>query len=197
MDVDVSTTTVDEVITSITTATHLSPSSAIKRPTGLDFTGFAPALTDAPKWLNDAVKHLCPLSPNSEWKEIITRFIKFERSLGFLDGKIPTNMLAPGKHRPKEVGVWIKAGRPNIPAIKSSFGAQWRLWYHELQPESRKANEGHLECIPPPDGEWTELRKGTINSVYSLLASLGWWLKSADACTVSNDELASALTDFS
>ncbi|KAF9489141.1 hypothetical protein BDN71DRAFT_1531505, partial [Pleurotus eryngii] len=32
MDVDVSTTTVDEVITSITTATHLSPSSAIKRP---------------------------------------------------------------------------------------------------------------------------------------------------------------------
>ncbi len=76
-------------------------------------------------------------------------------------------MLAPGKHRPKEVAAWVKNGRATDPVIKApdTFGIQWWMWYAELQPESRKGIEGHLQRVPPENNEWTELRKGTINGV--------------------------------
>ncbi|KAF9490847.1 hypothetical protein BDN71DRAFT_1373003, partial [Pleurotus eryngii] len=129
-----------------------------------------------PSWLKEAIMYLCTLSTESSWKEIIMHFIEFERSCGFLEGKIATNMLAPGKHHPKEVSAWIKAAHLGIPMIKNpvAFSLGWQMWYHELQPESRMLVEGHLEHIAPPNSEWTELCKGTVNGVYSLVASLGW-----------------------
>ncbi len=108
-------------------------------------------------------------------------------------------MLAPGKHRPKEVGMWIKSARLGDPSIKNAatFGAQWWLWYTELQPESRKAVSGNLQRLTLINGEWTELRKGTVNGVYALVASLGWWIK-ADAGKGQNKvEIERALGDFS
>ncbi|KAF4579407.1 hypothetical protein EYR36_001217 [Pleurotus pulmonarius] len=134
-----------------------------------------PSLADAPAWLHDAVEHLKELGKDP----------------------ISTHMLAAGKQRPKEVGAWVKSGRgvdPNIKNIKV-FCQQWWLWYHELQLECRKAVGGCLQRVAPPNDEWTELRKGTINGMYSLLASLGWWMNAANGAKQCQDDVSLALSD--
>ncbi|KAF4590062.1 hypothetical protein EYR40_009540 [Pleurotus pulmonarius] len=114
-------------------------------------------IPDAPAWLQTAAEHLAGMSADARWSNIVASFIECKKSLGFLDGKINVHMLAPGKHRPKEVAAWVKNGRATDPVIKApdTFGIQWWMWYAELQPESRKGIEGHLQRVPPENNKWT------------------------------------------
>lgn len=91
----------------------------------------------------------------------------------------------------------MKNARAVDPVIKNhaTYGVQWWMWYAELQPESRKAVDGHLQRMLPPNNEWTELRKGTINGVYGLLASLGWWKMAVETSGEISTELDMALSD--
>ncbi len=106
-------------------------------------------------------------------------------------------MLASGKHRPKEISPWVKGARAVEPSIRNpaAFAQQWWLWYTELQPAARRLPDGTLQRIPLEGQDWTELRKGTINGIYSLLASLGWWLKAATANGDCKAEISRALAD--
>ncbi|KAF9491417.1 hypothetical protein BDN71DRAFT_1354198, partial [Pleurotus eryngii] len=81
------------------------------------------------------------------------------------------------KYRPKEIGAWIKTGRAVEPTIKSAatFSEQWWQWYLELQPTGRAQEDGSLQRVVLDKAEWSELYKGMINGMYSLLASLAWW----------------------
>ncbi|KAF4568592.1 hypothetical protein EYR40_004151 [Pleurotus pulmonarius] len=174
-------------------ATVLPPASANASLTS------ASAIVGAPAWLNTAADHLAGISADPRWCNIVAQFVEFEKSLGYLDGKIAVHMLAPGKHRPKEVSTWVKNARATDPIIKNPvvFGVQWWMWYAELQPECRKAVEGHLQRVTPENNEWTELRKGTINGIYGLLASLGWWMKAAEVSGEVTETLDMALSDVS
>lgn len=104
-----------------------------------------------------------------------------------------------GKYRPKEIGAWIKTGRAVEPTIKSAaaFGEQWWQWYLELQPAGRAQEDGSLQRVVLDKAEWSELYKGTINGMYSLLASLAWWLKAANPARTPKVEVSKVLDDVS
>lgn len=48
----------------------------------------APHLSDAPTWLRTAAAHLSGMSADNRWCTIVVLFTQFERSLGYLDGKV-------------------------------------------------------------------------------------------------------------
>ncbi|KAJ8701950.1 hypothetical protein PTI98_000700 [Pleurotus ostreatus] len=75
---------------------------------------------NAPDWLKSVVPYLAQHSKDPRWFSVIGCFIDFERSLGFLDGKLANHMLAIGKNRPKEMSVWVKNARNVEPNIKNA-----------------------------------------------------------------------------
>ncbi|KAF9499934.1 hypothetical protein BDN71DRAFT_1576788 [Pleurotus eryngii] len=83
---------------------------------------------------------------------------------------ISSQILTIGKCRPKEMSVWL-AARKNGP-------------------------NGLLQHVLPDNNNWTELCKGTINGIYGLMASLGWWLEAAKVDGSCEDTLTKALEDF-
>ena len=107
-------------------------------------------------------------------------------------------MVGSGKHRPKEVGPWEKSGRIAEPVIKNAeaFGQEWLKWYTELQPASRKDATGGLHRAIPDNTNWNELSKGTVNGIYSLIASLGWWLNAIETSKGSKVEVLKAISDI-
>ncbi|KAF9491405.1 hypothetical protein BDN71DRAFT_1433987 [Pleurotus eryngii] len=84
--------------------------------------------------------------PAKKWRGIVQKMVYFEKSLGFLEGRIVMHML--------EVGDWVQASQPPPPVLEDikMFGDQWWTWYKEPQPV------------------------GSINGFYSIVASLGWWV---------------------
>lgn len=107
-------------------------------------------------------------------------------------------MLGGSKLRPKIVAAWVKSGRDTEPIIKNArvFGHQWLQWYTELQPTGRKQDDGSLKRALYPNTDWIELRKGTINGMYSLVASLGWWLKAAVLQKLPMEDVLTAVSDM-
>ncbi|KAF9489083.1 hypothetical protein BDN71DRAFT_1402205, partial [Pleurotus eryngii] len=144
-----------------------------------------------PLWIQKAVTQLNKLSSNATWKVVIAQFINFEGSLGFLDGKIVSHILTGGKFQPKEISAWVKGGHDTIPVIKNpvAFRKQWMQWYMDLQPDSRRQDNGILSCVNDKKGDWSKLLKGSVNSIYSLITSLGWWLHITEQKHESLDEV--------
>lgn len=53
-----------------------------------DISFLTPTITSGPHWLHTAAKHLVTLSSDTRWRALLKRFVEFEKSLGFLDGKV-------------------------------------------------------------------------------------------------------------
>ncbi|KAF9489146.1 hypothetical protein BDN71DRAFT_1512398 [Pleurotus eryngii] len=178
-------------------ATPLTNSANTVPTTEFNIYSVCPA--DAPLWLQAAVPYLLRKSKDSCWKSLVEHFMVFKRSLGYLDGKISSQILTIGKCRLNEMSVWVKSVRVIDPVIKNTlnFCQQWSYWYYKLQLAARKNGpNGLLQRVLPDNNDWTELCKGTINGVYGLMASLGWWLEAAKVDGGCKDTLTKALEDF-
>jgi hypothetical protein len=78
--------------------------------------------------------------------------------------------------RPEEITRWINNGRQGLPDIQNvgSFAVAWRKWWLFLQPPSRVAGTELQQVVR--DGEkWVELRKGTVNGFFTVIAGLCAW----------------------
>ncbi len=90
----------------------------------------------------------------------------------------------------------MRSGRPAPPSIKNLdvFTEQWWKWYIELQPAARRSEDGSLQHVELEESNWRETRKGTINGFYSILASLGWWVKAVKDINLDH-ALVAAIAD--
>ncbi|KAG0695582.1 hypothetical protein DFH29DRAFT_758156, partial [Suillus ampliporus] len=110
------------------------------------------------------------------WKNIVAMWIKLEESLGFSDSSVS---FLPSKQRPREVGVWIKNGRPmKTPLVPVTdipgYAQQWFVWWASCQPDWRN-KEALIREDMRPAGDWLCLRRGGKNGFFMVLLSFACW----------------------
>ncbi|KAI0666067.1 hypothetical protein C8Q78DRAFT_983821 [Trametes maxima] len=141
---------------------------------------------NTPAWISEATAYLLTISNDTRWVQAVGDWAHLERAMGYPEGQGPDHRL-PAKHRPIQVGQWLKtrkyAAIPAIPSV-TRYGANWRLWWAALQPPGRsKGVETTLSCLPRKlldNDAWTLLRRGGTNGLFIALISLGWWIQAAD-----------------
>ncbi|KAG1778661.1 hypothetical protein EV702DRAFT_1196173 [Suillus placidus] len=112
------------------------------------------------------------------WMNVVTMWIKLEESLGFSDKSVRSTFL-PSKQRPREVGVWIKNGRPmKRPLVSvtdtSDYAQQWFVWLASCQPDWRD-KEALIQEDAHAVGDWLCLCHGGKNGFFMVLISLACW----------------------
>ncbi|KAF9486824.1 hypothetical protein BDN71DRAFT_1437301 [Pleurotus eryngii] len=121
-------------------------------------------LEEAPEWLRDSTKDLWKYSRDVKWQQVIQKFILFEKSLGFLKGRIAIHTLANSKNHPKKIGPWVQSEWPVPPLIKNLdiFTEQW--W----------------KCILASLGWWVKAVKGVKldHALVAVIANINWVLGS-------------------
>ncbi|KAI0644976.1 hypothetical protein C8Q79DRAFT_881643, partial [Trametes meyenii] len=144
---------------------------------------------DAPAWIVNAKAYLLTVSDDQRWKRAVRHWARFEKGMGYPDGQSHDSCL-PAKHRPIQVGQWLKARKydhmPMIPSSKlTQYGATWRLWWMDIQPPTRPRpgpSGPSLNTLPRTElsnGAWEVLKRGGPNGLFIPLISLGWWIKAA------------------
>lgn len=84
-------------------------------------------------------------------------------------------------NRPSEYNLWIQ-GRHNWDEmldidglIAPQFSSSWWLWWKALQPSWRSDSLSQdLRSVPVFD--WSQTRKGSQNSLFTVILVLGWWI---------------------
>lgn len=156
------------------------------------------------RWIIDAVNYLkdsfrgFPMSD-----ELITEFMGFEKSMGYRTSKVrlsPTFRLIMTHHIPSQAAkdrlatsqlpdaivVWLRGDRdfykiPTAVHPPDVFIKNLILWYHSLQPSSRRIKWDYLTDFNPPYGtlpahpeEWNDIRKGGPYGLFLIILALSW-----------------------
>ncbi|KAI0038985.1 hypothetical protein FA95DRAFT_1472428, partial [Auriscalpium vulgare] len=83
------------------------------------------------------------------------------------------------RHRPAQIAVWYKDGRPwhkgkmeekDVPKFADAF----KLWWAELQPPTRRLNDGLL-APPSSDMDWSQLCVGGTLGFLVVIVAAFWW----------------------
>ncbi|KAF7978594.1 hypothetical protein HWV62_45316 [Athelia sp. TMB] len=145
--------------------------------------GAPPNPDTLPDWVEEVLPHLDRMGDkNSQWKNILSKWVELERVLGFPKGRGKMNVLS-SINRPAELGIWINKGRPwnDLPRIYSGtaedYSMSWWLWWRSLQPAWRRRTATlSLDLRGTGAYTWDETRKGSISGFFVVLVSLGIWL---------------------
>ncbi|KAI0671899.1 hypothetical protein C8Q78DRAFT_991412 [Trametes maxima] len=141
---------------------------------------------DSPAWISESTASLLAISNDPRWVRAVGDWVRLEKAMGYPEGQGPDYRLR-AKHRPIQVGQWLKTRKYTItPAIPSvtQYGVNWRLWWAALQPSDRsKGIDDNLSCLPRKvlnNDAWAVLKRGGPNGLFIALISLGWWIGAAD-----------------
>ncbi|KAH9977014.1 hypothetical protein BGW80DRAFT_1167072, partial [Lactifluus volemus] len=144
-----------------------------------------------PYWMSHTFEDLETKDGPSEWKKVLQQWVTLERVLKFPSGKVSYTISR--KHRPDHINTWIQSGQEVVPPIKNiaMFSWSWKQWWATLQPpQQRDDNTSKLKRLALGIDSWADLRKGEVNSFYSIISGLSWWLQAID------DSDANQLQDF-
>ncbi|KAL0572409.1 SERTA domain-containing protein 3 [Marasmius crinis-equi] len=132
----------------------------------------------APEYLRKVVEHcgrFCELEGGDMYRRVIELLVRFEVKQGYQAAR---NLTTAG--RPRQVGAWIAVGR-RAPfdariADVGEFADAMEEWWCNCVPSWRYDND--TETLTRGRGQWECLRVSGANGLTSVVAALGWWLRS-------------------
>ncbi|KAK0219926.1 hypothetical protein IW262DRAFT_1461076 [Armillaria fumosa] len=130
-----------------------------------------------PPWFAEACTYLGRFKLGAKWECLVDLLTQVERRAGFVKSEKPLQC----KFRPSQVSLWIQNARLRDPTPleeRDAFVTAWWLWWRDMQPKSRGLADGEGSvpasmCLD--EGDWGNMSQPGQNSLYSVIAALGWW----------------------